>query len=90
MDRGVSGEHLPAPDRDVEEDSVPAWDVAVDPDRLPLSTPPAAKHSGLLEPQRTDLEPRREEESVLRAATVVSRIELVTDEHGFKSVLIRV
>ena len=79
MDRGISGEHLPAPDRDVEEDSIPAWDVAVDPDGLPFATTPVAKHPGLLEPQRIDLEPRREEESVLRAATVVSRIELATD-----------
>src|SRR5690349_14990354 len=85
MDRGVSGEHLPAPDRDVEEDSVPARHVAMDPDRLPLATPSAAKDPGLLEPQRTDFESWREEESVLRVAAVVSRVPAVitTDDTDY-------
>ena len=79
MDGRISGEHLSTSDRHVEADSVPAWHLAVDPDRLPFSAPSAAEDSGLLEPQGIDLESRREEESVLRATAVVSRIALTTD-----------
>jgi len=58
MDRGVAGKYLSAPDRDVEEDSVPARHVAVDTYRLPLSAAAAAEDPGLLEPQGVDLESR--------------------------------
>ena len=72
MDRGIPGEPLPASDRDVEKNPLPPWRFALDSDGLSFSAPAAAKHSRLLESKGLDLEPRREEKSILCHAAMVS------------------
>ena len=65
---------------------IPARHIAMDPDGLPLSAPPAAKDPGLLEPQGIDFKSRREEESVLTCCSsgiVSCRIKLTTDNSDF-------
>jgi len=54
----------------------------------PDNAPSAAEDPGLLEPEGLDLESRPEEESLLRATAVVSRVALTTD-HQTLPVVIR-
>src|SRR5882672_10832317 len=73
LDRGVSGQPLPAPDQYAEKDPIAGGPIALGADGFPFAAPLAAWHPGLLQPQGTGFESRGTQAGVLRVAEVLSR-----------------